>query len=280
MSTALVTYDSSDSFLQQVNSFPMLSADDEHNLAVDFYENGNVDAAHRLVQSYLRYVVSIAKDYSGYNVPFRDLIQEGTVGLMKAVQKFDPYKGVRLATYAMWWIKAAINEFILDFWSLVKIGTSQAKRKLFFNVRKYRTSIEGLTGPEIKQLSDRFDVSEDVVLEIESRMSHRDESLNTPLLEDSSMEKQDYLVDSRPNQEVLLLESDEQRYHREVLSTALENLTERERTVIHYRFFSDPTKTLEEIGKELGVSRERVRQLEKKAIGKLKEAIPTFDGFS
>ena len=280
MNTALIPYKPSpDTFLQEVNNYPMLTAENEHNLAVDYYENGNVDAAHKLVQSYLRYVVSLARDYSGYDMPFRDLVQEGTIGLMKAVQKFDPYKGVRLATYAMWWIKASINEFILSSWSLVKIGTTQAKRKLFFNVRKYRKSIEGLTGPEVQELSNKYNVPEDVVLEVEARMSGRDESLNAPMIEDGEMERQDYLIDSSPNQEVLLLESEEQKVHRDMIATALAQLTDREKEIIKQRFLVEEPKTLEVIGKMFGVSRERVRQIEKKAMQKMKEAFPQSGEF-
>nr|CRH06195.1 sigma H (sigma 32) factor of RNA polymerase; transcription of heat shock and stress proteins [Candidatus Magnetococcus massalia] len=265
-------------YMAQVDRYPMLSAEEEFDLAVAFREEQDVDAAHKLVTSYLRYVVSIAKEYQGYyGLKLMDLVQEGSIGLMQAVKRFDPYKGFRLSTYAMWWIKASIQEFVLHSWSLVKIGTTAAQRKLFFSLRKNKARIDRLDATEAEEIGTRLGVSSEAVLEMDARMSGPDDSLNREAIEGGE-ELQNMLADQGPSQETLLLESESERLRRETISQALADLSEREREIVQARIMQSKPVTLEVLGARFGVSRERVRQLEKRALKKLKSHFETLGG--
>ena len=259
-------------YLSEVEQFPFLSAEEEYRLAVRFYEHQDRDAAHRLVRSYLRYVVKIAREYKNYGLRVMDLVQEGSIGLMQAVKKFNPYKGFRLSTYAVWWIRAAIQEFVLRSWSLVRIGTTAAQRKLFFNLRKNKRSIERLDAQESQELGKALKVSAKEVAEMDVRMSGPDESLNK-LVKDSGEEVQNLLADPRPNQEFCLLESEAKTLRQKAADFAMSVLNEREKTIVRLRILAENPVTLESIGQQLSVSRERVRQLEKQAIKKMRNAL-------
>ena len=259
-------------YMDKINTSPLLSQEEEYELAVRYYEGRDIDAAHRLVSSYLRYVVKIAKEYQNYGMRVMDLIQEGSIGLMQAVKKFNPYKGFRLSTYAMWWIRSAIQEFILRSWSLVRIGTTSAQRKLFFKLRQSKKHIERLDDVEAEKISDSLGVSTRDVLEMDSRMSIRDDSLNRTAIEDGD-EIQDLLPDHRADQEMLLLASEQEQIKSESVAKALASLNEREKSVITWRLLTDPPLTLEVIGEELGISRERVRQLEKKSLERMRKTL-------
>ena len=259
-------------YLNKINKFDMLTADEEYQLAVRYHEHQDREAAHRLVTAYLRYVVKIAREYGNYGLRTMDLVQEGSIGLMQAVKRFNPYKGFRLATYAMWWIRAAIQEFILRSWSLVKIGTTTAQRKLFFNLRKNKRSIERLDQSQAEVLGEKLGVAASEVLEMDGRMAGRDDSLNRLAVE-SGDEIQTLLVDDRDDQELQLLDSEAQRLREEAVSTALKSLNERERIIVNDRLLTDSPSTLATLGQKLGISRERVRQLEKQALGKMRKAM-------
>ncbi|ABK44823.1 RNA polymerase, sigma 32 subunit, RpoH [Magnetococcus marinus MC-1] len=257
-------------YMQQVDSYPMLSAEEEFELAVRYREQNDLEAAHKLVTSYLRYVASIAKEYQGYyGIKFMDLVQEGSVGLMQAVKRFDPHKGFRLATYAMWWIKASIQEFVLHHWSLVKIGTTAAQRKLFFNLRKSKDTLERLDATQAEEMGQRFGVSGEAVLEMDARLSGPDDSLNRCLVEGGE-EIQNMLADSAPNQEMRLLASESERLQQQMIKQALSFLSEREQMIVRARIMCAEPVTLEVLGERLGVSRERIRQLETRALKKLR----------
>ena len=274
-SNALVSvadYSELSQYIEKINTAPLLTQEEEFELSVQYREHDDIDAAHRLVSSYLRYVVKIAKEYQNYGMRIMDLIQEGSIGLMQAVKKFDPYKGFRLSTYAMWWIRSAIQEFILRSWSLVKIGTTTSQRKLFFKLRQNKQNIEQLDDIEAKQIGEKLGVSTRDVLEMDGRMSGRDDSLNRPAIEDGD-EIQDMLPDLRANQEMVMLESEQERLKRESVARALESLSEREKSIVTWRLLSEPPMTLEVIGERLNISRERVRQLEKKALERMKKTL-------
>jgi RNA polymerase sigma-32 factor len=273
--TALVSiadYRELSQYIEKINTSPLLSQEEEFELAVKFREHKDINAAHRLVSSYLRYVVKIAKEYQNYGMRIMDLIQEGSIGLMQAVKKFDPYKGFRLSTYAMWWIRSAIQEFVLRSWSLVKIGTTTSQRKLFFKLRQSKEHIDRLDCIEAEKIGDKLGVSTRDVLEMDGRMSGRDDSLNRPAIEDGD-EIQDLLPDNRANQEMVMLESEQERLKRESVAKALSSLNEREKSIISWRLLADPPLTLEVIGEKLGISRERVRQLEKKSLERMKKTL-------
>ncbi len=259
-------------YMKEINKFDILSADEEYRLAVQYFEHRDRDAAHRLVTAYLRYVVKIAREYGNYGLRTMDLVQEGSIGLMQAVKRFNPYKGFRLATYAMWWIRAAIQEFILRSWSLVKIGTTSAQRKLFFNLRKNKSSIERLDHGQAEVLGEKLGVETAEVLEMDGRLSGRDDSLNRLALE-SGDEIQTMLVDDRENQEVKLLDSEAERLRRQAVGAALQSLNERERMIVSDRLLADAPATLATLGDKLGISRERVRQLERQAMVKMRKAL-------
>ena len=261
-------------YLQQIKKFPMLSQKEEISLARKWIKKGDTDAAHKLVTSHLRLVARIAMGYKGYGLPITELISEGNIGLMQAVKKYDPEKGFRLSTYAMWWIRAAIQEYVLKSWSLVKIGTTAAQKKLFFNLKKLKNQLtsynDGSLKPDqVKEIAERLDVTEAEVSDMEGRMSGTDYSLNAVVSEDGVSEWQDCLVDEDADQEVKLAEREELSKRKSLLSKAINILNEREQNIISARKLSEVPKTLEELSKTYKISRERVRQIEEKAFAKL-----------
>jgi RNA polymerase sigma-32 factor len=265
-------------YLEEIRQFPMLEPQQEYMLAKSWREHGDRDAAHQLVTSHLRLVARIAMGYRGYGLPVGEVISEGNVGLMQAVKRFDPDKGFRLATYAMWWIRAAIQEYILRSWSLVKMGTTAAQKKLFFNLRKIKGQLKALEEgdlrpDQVKQIATRLGVTEDDVISMNRRLGG-DSSLNAPVRNDSeSGEWMDWLVDDTIDQETALAESEERDNRRDMLKSALEGLNERERRVFEARRLSDDPLTLEELSSEFGVSRERIRQIEVRAFEKVQKAV-------
>jgi len=265
-------------YLEEIRRFPMLEPEQEYMLAKSWREHGDRDAAHQLVTSHLRLVAKIAMGYRGYGLPISEVISEGNVGLMQAVKRFEPEKGFRLATYAMWWIRASIQEYILRSWSLVKMGTTAAQKKLFFNLRKAKSQIsaleEGDLRPDqVKQIATKLGVTEQDVVDMNRRLSG-DASLNAPIREDSEGgEWQDWLVDERLDQEEQLAESEELDNRRAALAGALSVLNERERRIFEARRLSEDPITLEELAAEFGVSRERVRQIEVRAFEKVQKAV-------
>ena len=265
-------------YLQEIRKFPMLAAEEEYMLAKRWQEIEDSDAAHKLVTSHLRLVAKIAMGYRGYGLPLSELISEGNVGMMQAVKRFDPDRGFRLATYAMWWIRAAIQEYILHSWSLVKMGTTAAQKKLFFNLRRLKGQMqaieEGDMSPEqVRHIATTLDVPEQDVVNMNRRLSAPDHSLNAPLRADSEGEWQDWLVDETANQEISLAENEELGKRRKLLTAAMENLNERERDILVERRLRDNPTTLEDLSQKYGISRERVRQIEVRAFEKLQKAI-------
>ncbi len=261
-------------YLQQIKKFPMLSEKQEVNLAKKWRDEGDSDAAHTLVTSHLRLVAKIAMGYRGYGLPVTELISEGNIGLMQAVKKYDPDKGFRLATYAMWWIRAAIQEYVLKSWSLVKIGTTAAQKKLFFNLKKLRNRLsdysEGSLKPhQVKEIANQLNVSEKEVTDMEGRISGNDYSLNAVVSAEGDEEWQEWLVDEDADHEIKIAEQEEVRKRKELLSKAINVLNDREKNIIHYRKLSETPKTLEELSKEYKISRERIRQIEERAFQKL-----------
>ena len=261
-------------YLQQIKKFPMLTQKEEISLARKWIKKGDTAAAHKLVTSHLRLVARIAMGYKGYGLPITELISEGNIGLMQAVKKYDPEKGFRLSTYAMWWIRAAIQEYVLKSWSLVKIGTTAAQKKLFFNLKKIKNQLtsynDGSLKPDqVKEIAERLDVTEAEVSDMEGRMSGTDYSLNAVVSEDGQSEWQDWLVDEDADQEVKLAEREELSKRKNLLSKAINILNEREQDIISSRKLSEVPKTLEELSKIYKISRERVRQIEEKAFAKL-----------
>ncbi len=265
-------------YLDEIRRFPMLEPQEEYMLAKRWREHGDRVAAHKLVTSHLRLVAKIAMGYRGYGLPIAEVISEGNVGLMQAVKRFEPEKGFRLATYAMWWIKAAIQEYILRSWSLVKMGTTANQKKLFFNLRKAKSRIsaldEGDMRPDqVKLIAKRLGVTEQDVIDMNRRLSG-DASLNAPIREDGdSGEWQDWLMDDRDSQEATLAASEELDNRRAALSDALEVLNDRERRIFEARRLADDPVTLEDLAVEFGVSRERVRQIEVRAFEKVQKAV-------
>jgi RNA polymerase sigma-32 factor len=265
-------------YLEEIRRFPMLEPQEEYMLAKRWREHGDREAAHRLVTSHLRLVAKIAMGYRGYGLPIAEVISEGNVGLMQAVKRFEPEKGFRLATYAMWWIKASIQEYILRSWSLVKMGTTANQKKLFFNLRKAKSKIsaleEGDLRPEqVTLIAKRLGVTEQDVIDMNRRLGG-DASLNTPIREDGdSGEWQDWLIDEAPTQERVLVENEELDNRRKALGEALTVLNERERRIFEARRLADEPITLEELAEEFGVSRERVRQIEVRAFEKVQNAV-------
>ena len=273
---ALALNTSMNLFLKEVENYPLLSKQEEYETAVIYHENGDLEAANKLVLSNLRFVMKIAGEYKSYGFPLMDLIQEGTIGLMHAVKKFDPYKGYRLISYAVWWIKARIHGHIMKFWSSVKIGTTQAQRKLFQKLgsakRKLNISSSKLNEEEIKKVAAYFGVKEKEVIEMELRHASRDFSLDQNVNgDDGSMNYIDILPDKGINQEQLVENIEYNNIAHEELRKGMDNLNEREKKVINERFYLDNPRKLHEIGEELGVSKERVRQIEKSALAKLQK---------
>ena len=265
-------------YLEEIRRFPMLEPQNEYMLAKRWREHGDRDAAHKLVTSHLRLVAKIAMGYRGYGLPISEVISEGNVGLMQAVKRFEPEKGFRLATYAMWWIKATIQEYILRSWSLVKMGTTANQKKLFFNLRKAKSKIsaleEGDLRPDqVKLIAKRLGVTEQDVVDMNRRLGG-DVSLNAPIREDGdSGEWQDWLVDDVSDQETRLAESEESDNRRKALGDALSVLNDRERRIIEARRLADEPITLEDLAAEFGVSRERVRQIEVRAFEKVQKSV-------
>jgi RNA polymerase sigma-32 factor len=265
-------------YLQDIRKFPMLEQDEEYMLAKRWREANDADAAHRLVTSHLRLVAKIAMGYRGYGLPLSELVSEGNVGMMQAVKRFDPDRGFRLATYAMWWIRAAIQEYILHSWSLVKMGTTAAQKKLFFNLRRLKGQMrqieEGDLPPEaVTKIATDLDVPEQDVVQMNRRLASPDHSLNAPVRADGDGEWQDWLVDENDNQEVKLAQDQETKRRQALLEKALVTLNERERRILTERRLQEEPATLEDLSQKYGISRERVRQIEVRAFEKLQRAV-------
>ncbi|HUA76124.1 MAG TPA: RNA polymerase sigma factor RpoH [Acetobacteraceae bacterium] len=265
-------------YLQEIRKFPMLSAEEELALSRAWREQGDVDAAHKLVTSHLRLVTKIAMGYRGYGLPLGELISEGNVGMMQAVKRFDPDRGFRLATYAMWWIRAAIQEYILHSWSLVKMGTTAAQKKLFFNLRRLKGQMQAiddgdLQPEQVTKIAEMLDVPEQDVISMNRRLAAPDHSLNAPLRVDSEGEWQDWLVDETESQETAIAEREEMDGRKALLAGALKTLNDRERHILLERRLKDNPTTLEDLSQHYGISRERVRQIEVRAFEKLQKAM-------
>jgi RNA polymerase sigma-32 factor len=262
-------------YLEQIKKFPMLAAEEEYMLAKNWRENGNVKAAEKLVTSHLRLVAKIAMGYRGYGLPINEMISEGNVGLMQAVKKFEPEKGFRLATYAMWWIRASIQEYVLRSWSLVKIGTTTAQKKLFFNLKKIKNQIaprsEGDLRPEhVNEIANKLDVSKDEVVSMNRRLSGKEFSLNAHVGEDGD-EWQDWLVDKELDHDLKFAHQEEMEQRKGLLKDSIKILNDREREILYSRRLNDDPITLEDLSKKYKISRERVRQIENKAFEKLQK---------
>jgi RNA polymerase sigma-32 factor len=267
-------------YFREIWSFPVLTDTEEKALAEAWRDSGDVEAAHKLVTSHLRLVAKIAMGYRGYGIPVSDLIAEGNIGLMKAVKKFEPERGFRLSTYAMWWIRAAITEYILRSWSMVKMGTLATQKKLFFSLRRIKRQLNIIDSGELDpehatELAVHLNVPEQDVVEMNRRLAVRDLSLNAPMSreKDEGAEFQDALVDESPTPETLAAESQESSYRRTLVRRAMSDLPDRERHILAERWLADEPKTLEELGSVYGISRERVRQLEARALDKVRRAV-------
>ena len=265
-------------YLSQIKKFPMLDAEEEYMLAKNWRESGNLQSAHKLVTSHLRLVAKIAMGYRGYGLPVNELISEGNIGLMQAVKKFDPDKGFRLATYAMWSIKASIQEYVLRSWSLVKMGTTTAQKKLFFNLKKLKNQIapgqEGdLKDDQVNEISKRLDVESHEVVNMNRRMMGQEKSLNDPIKSGETDEWQDWLVDDSLDQELIISQKQEYDDKKELLNSAMKILNDREKEIIIARRLSEEPKTLEDLSKKYKISRERIRQIETKAFEKLQKSM-------
>ncbi len=265
-------------YLQEIRKFPMLEANEEYMLAKAWRDREDSEAAHKMVTSHLRLVAKIAMGYRGYGLPVGELIAEGNVGMMQAVKRFEPEKGFRLSTYAMWWIRAAIQEYILRTWSLVKMGTTAAQKKLFFNLRKIKGQIQAIdegdmTQEQVETISTKLGVSETEVINMNRRLTAPDHSLNSPMRADSEGEWMDWLEDETPNQETVFAENEELKNRRAMLESAMECLNERERHILTERRLRDDPLTLEDLSQEYNISRERVRQIEVRAFEKLQKAV-------
>lgn len=267
-------------YLDQIRAFPMLEPNEEYMLAKAWKEKGDVAAAHQLVTSHLRLVAKIAMGYRGYGLPVADLISEGNLGMMHAVKKFEPEKGFRLATYAMWWIKAAIQEYILRSWSLVKIGTTAGQKKLFFNLRRIKGQIQAIDDGDLKpeqvtQIATQLNVTEDEVMSMNQRMAGNDRSLNVPLSRDGDGggEWQDWLQDDSPDQEATFADHEEYDARKNLMLDAMQGLNPREQRILAARRLSEPPLTLEDLATEFNISRERIRQIEVRAFEKLQKAV-------
>ena len=265
-------------YLAQIKKFPILDAEEEYMLAKNWKDRGNLKSAHKLVTSHLRLVAKIAMGYRGYGLPMAEIISEGNVGLMQAVKKFNPDKGFRLATYAMWWIKASIQEYVLRSWSLVKMGTTAAQKKLFFNLKKAKKQIapyeEGdLKKEQIKKISEKLSVKPEEVVSMNRRMMAREKSLNDPIKSDEKSEWQDWIVDQSLDQELFVSQKQELDEKKSLLYQSIKILNDRERKIIEERKLSENPKTLDELSKKYKISRERIRQIETKAFEKLQKAM-------
>ena len=265
-------------YLAQIKKFPILDAEEEYMLAKNWKERGNLKSAHKLVTSHLRLVAKIAMGYRGYGLPVNELISEGNIGLMQAVKKFDPEKGFRLATYAMWWIKAAIQEYVLRSWSLVKMGTTSAQKKLFFNLKKMKKQIapyeEGdLKKEQVDQISKKLGVKSEEVVNMNRRMMGQEKSLNDPVKDGEKGEWQDWIVSDDLDQELFVSQKQEMDEKKSLLHQSIKILNDREREILEERKLSSEPKTLEDLSKKYKISRERIRQIETKAFEKLQKAM-------
>jgi RNA polymerase sigma-32 factor len=265
-------------YLQAIRKFPMLAPEEEFTLAKNWREKDHAESAHKLVTSHLRLVAKIAMGYRGYGLPLGELISEGNLGMMQAVKRFDPDRGFRLATYAMWWIRAAMQEYILHSWSLVKMGTTAAQKKLFFNLRKLKGQMQAIeegdmTPEHVTTIADRLNVAENEVVNMNRRLSSPDHSLNAPMRRDGEGEWMDWLVDDGENQETLLGDAEELNDRRRLLAGAMTTLTDRERHILNERRLKDAPSTLEFLSKQYGISRERVRQIEVRAFEKIQKSV-------
>jgi RNA polymerase sigma-32 factor len=264
-------------YLAQIKKFPMLDAEEEYMLAKNWKSTGNLKSAEKLVTSHLRLVAKIAMGYKGYGLPVNEMISEGNIGLMQAVKKFEPEKGFRLATYAMWWIKASIQEYILRSWSLVKIGTTTAQKKLFFNLKKIKNQIapksEGdLKDEEVSEIANKLDVRKDEVISMNRRLSGKEFSLNTPIGEDGD-EWQDWLADKELDHDLKFSQQEEMQNRKSLLAESIKILNDREREILYSRRLNDEPTTLEDLSKKYKISRERIRQIETKAFEKLQKSM-------
>ena len=265
-------------YLTQIKKFPMLEAEEEYMLAKNWREKGNLKSAHKLVTSHLRLVAKIAMGYKGYGLPVTELISEGNIGLMQAVKKFDPEKGFRLATYAMWWIKASIQEYVLRSWSLVKMGTTAAQKKLFFNLKKMKQQIapheeSDLKNEQVKEISERLGVKTDEVVSMNRRMMGQEKSLNEPIKSGEKSEWQDWIADDNMDQELMISQKQELEEKKSLLNDSMKILNEREKEILIERKLSESPKTLEKLSKKYKISRERIRQIETKAFEKLQKVM-------
>jgi RNA polymerase sigma-32 factor len=267
-------------YLREIKKFPILEANEEYMLAKSWKERGDIEAAHKLVTSHLRLVAKIAMGYRGYGLPLADLIAEGNVGMMQAVKRFDPERGFRLATYAMWWIKASIQEYVLHSWSLVKIGTTAAQKKLFFNLRRLKGEMKAiddgdLSAEQVQEISKHLEVPEEDVINMNRRLIGADQSLNSPVRSDGEGydEWQDWLVDQSESQDVVMGTRQELNQRQRLLGKAMQGLNARERDIIVERRLKDNPATLEDLSQRFGVSRERIRQIEVRAFEKLQKNI-------
>jgi len=270
-----VVKNSLESYLVQINRFPLLTPEEEFKLAVKYRKHNDIEAAQQLITANLRFVVKVAFEYKSYGVKLLDLIQEGNIGLMMAVKKFNPYKGYRFISYAIWWIRAYIQNFIIKTWSLVKIGTTQAQKKLFYKIGKVRKALESDQDGDKKyeRLADDLEVAKEDIIEMEQRMSSRDLSLDAPFDEGHELTHLDLLQEDSPNQEEIFAQEEEKGIREREIEKAMKRLNEKEIYVIKNRIMSDSPLTLQEIGDHLALSRERVRQIESEALKKLKKEI-------
>jgi len=265
-------------YLQEIKKFPILTAEEEYMLAKRYKEHDDTKAAHKLVTSHLRLVAKIAMGYRGYGLPVTDLISEGNVGIMLAVKKFDPERGFRLATYAMWWIRAQIQEYVLHSWSLVKIGTTAAQKKLFFNLKKLKNQLSSIDSGDLspenaREIASRLNVKEAEVLDMNNRLFSGDQSLNTKVGDEGDTEWQDMIIDSNDTQDNILEHTNELTYRKKIFEQALDVLNDREKEIISLRKLRDKPVKLEELSKKFNISRERVRQIEEKAFEKLQKQV-------
>jgi len=270
--------DTLDLYIVEINRFPILTADEEFKLAVQFKKHKDLKAAEKLVTANLRFVVKIAYEYNNYGIKLVDLIQEGNIGLMHAVKKFDPYKGFRLISYAVWWIRAYIQNFIIRSWSMVKIGTTQAQRKLFFKLNQVKNKLQALSqkNPDLKEVADLLNVKEREIEDMDRRLSNRDLSLDVSINDEGETTYLDHLVYEGESQEETLIRKEEKSLVRRDIAGALARLNERESYIVKHRIMSDKPETLQEIGDRFKITRERARQIEQEALKKLRKALPYF----